>query len=295
MRSLTSRPGSTSKKTISINTDLFVPVGLSAVLGSPRAIAARLVAELCIAAHEEWTRLAQTELKSTSSAYAAGLQEPEIGDERGSITLDGMLPNLVEQGQPAYDLRAALCWNPDAKNRKPILENGFTVGWYNTVPFRHGVPGTTGREFPEMLSAYGPSGPQSLAAAHTEFSVSDRRKKARAMYNVVKSLRSSTGQIAGGTRWGDRLSESKLAQLGIRKLRDHHTTSIYTGMVKQQAGYGSDIQSQYTTFRRISTRMKSGWMHPGIQARLLHLKVAEFIGQISGKVWEQVTSGGGGA
>lgn len=280
------------RQTISIDSTLMAPPAMAALLHAPRMVGQQVVMALCAAAQAKWQILAKQELKTTAGAYENAIQEPVIEGHVGRIMLEGTLPNLVEQGQAAYDMRWTLCWNPMAKNRKPIKDkHGATIGWYNIIPLRHGTPGTSGVNFPAMMDPYGPSRPMSRAATHTEIAPGQRHAQAQALYQVAKRLQATIGKAWGGTLWGERLSESTLKDLGIPKLREHHKSSIYAGMVKQQSAYESAIQSQYTTFRMISTRMKSGWLHPGITARMLHLKVAEYLGTIGGAVWDQVTGG----
>jgi hypothetical protein len=273
---------------ISINADRLAPVALTAVLGNPAAIGRKVIQALTGAARDEWIRLGQTELKTTSSTYINAIQEAEIEGRRGRIVLEGVLPNMVEQGHPAYDLRAALCWNPEAKNRKPILKNGFVVGYYNTIPMRHGTPGTTGRAFPTMMEQYKPGSGASFGAT---LGVQERRRLADLLHSVAKQLSPTVRTQTSGTLWGARLAEKTIESLGIGKLQPHHKSSPFAGMVREQSAYESAIQTQYMTWRTISTRQKTGWMHPGIQARQLHLKVAEYLGKISEAVWNDAVGG----
>jgi hypothetical protein len=74
--------------------------------------------------------------------------------------------------------------------------------------------------------------------------------------------------------------------------RPWHSTSIYTGMIRQEKYYKGTAQSQYTTFRRISSKVsinrKTGqpataehWIHPGITPRHFANKTQAYVESIA--------------
>lgn len=215
------------------------------------------------AARTEWVRLAKTELKSTSRDYIAGIQQPEIGPTSASIQLVGVVPNMVEHGWEGGDLRTTLL-GPGAKNARTAKDGSR----YNTVPFRHGTPGTSGRNV--------------------------GREMPKPIHQVAKNLAPTLSRPGGGVSYGDRLMPGMKMSAAAKKIlatkeRPHHKSSIYQGMIREEKVYKGAKQSQYLTFRRISSRSKEGWVHPGITARHLARKVEQYVARIQGDLVRKAT------
>lgn len=93
-----------------------------------------------IVVRNEWMQQAQQELRSTRPIYLMGLQEKNSilasyngKPLSGAIVLRGRLPNMLEEGTPAFDIKAAM---PKSKRAKPTKSGG----WYITIPIRHSTP-----------------------------------------------------------------------------------------------------------------------------------------------------------
>lgn len=216
----------------------------------------RIVAGLGAAARQRWISLAQSELRSTSRDYVQGIQEVEVKGNVASITLVGVLPNMIERGWPATDLRRTLL---GPNSRAKTAADGSR---YNVIPFRHGTPGTGGRNVGNAM-------PESI-------------------YAYAKKLAPTLSRpLAGGREkamlWGGRLeprSGMKSDALAIltRKEKPWHAMSIYRGMIRSQKTYARATQSSYSTFRTISSKVSRGeqhWMHPGIEARGFAKRVSD--------------------
>jgi hypothetical protein len=233
----------------------------------PTQLRTQFLQGLGAAARQHWTRLAQRELRSTSRDYVAGIQDVVHGDRTVAITLHGLLPNMIENGWPGGDMRTWMLQSPKAK----ATARG---GRYLVVPFRHGSPGTGGRNV-------GAAMPQSV-------------------HDVAKKLAPTQTAIGGGkTQWGGRLHLGMKMKQAARdelstKKREWHSASIYMGMVRQQKTYQRATQSQYTTFRTISTRTEHtdprSWMHPGIGAKKLAPRVQDHIAKIAGAFIAQMAT-----
>ena len=75
------------------------------------------------------------------------------------------------------------------------------------------------------------------------------------------------------------------------KLKDHHKTDIFAGMIRERKTYEETTQSQYFTFRTISTDMTDedgnrvpateGWRRGPITGRNYAQEVAKFVGKIA--------------
>ena len=87
---------------------------------------ARALSALATFAKDRITVAAQTKLHSTASTYIRGISEPKLTATTATITLVGRLPNMMEGGTSAFDLKRGLL-----KGRRFV-----------DVPFRHGAPGS---------------------------------------------------------------------------------------------------------------------------------------------------------
>lgn len=210
----------------------------------------RLLRGIGAATQQRWVSLAQQSLRTSARDYVAGIQPVEVKNRVARVVLVGVMPNLIENGMSAFDLRTTLL-GPGAKNAKTAKDGSR----YNTVPFGHGSPGSGGRNVGRPM-------PQSI---HT----------------IAKKLTPTLSRPEGGTQWGGRIHlgmrmSSAARSILTTKEKPWHWGSTYLGMVKQQKTYASATQTKYTTFRRISSntrRAKEHWLHPGIRARNLALRV----------------------
>jgi hypothetical protein len=229
--------------------------------------ASRIARGLASAARTQWVGFAR-ELRSTGRDYVQGISQPlEIRPGVMQITLSGRLPNMVEHGWDGpVDLRETII--PNARNRR-VSAKGHR---YAVIPFRHGTPGTSGRNV--------------------------GRPMPRPIHNVAKALSPTLSDPKrGGTFRGHpspgnavyRLSEG-LAQVGMKRVstearrllvdkqRPWHSTSIFSGMIRQEKTYEAATQSQYKTFRVITENPDAQtdsrkWQHPGIAAHGFIAKV----------------------
>lgn len=229
----------------------------------------RITRGLAAAARQRWVAKAQKELRSTSRDYIAGIGEIEVKGQIATIALTGKVPNMVEQGWSGADMRATLL-GPGAKNVKTAADGSR----YNTVPFRHGTPGTggrnVGREMPPEI-----------------------HKEAKKLVATVSRI-GANGK-PGAVMYGGRLvPTAKMGEAArtilATKERAHHWGSIYLGMIKEQKTYEKATQNQFTTFRRISTNVKRGakhWVHPGITARAFAEKVQQEIKGLANDIVSQ--------
>jgi len=222
---------------------------------------ARMIKGLGASAMHFWKNQALQKLRSTSRDYVAGLQE-DIGTEKATITLVGVLPNLIERGFRGGDMRTYMLEGPRAKTARAGHR-------YLTVPFQHGTPGTTGRNVGIPMP--------------------------RVIHNAAKQLEatiSRPGPALVGTagvrtvRYGERLGpesrgvKQKARELLLHKVKPWHATSIYTSMIRHEKTFAQATQTTgYTTFRVLSENVIRGkrdpetgraaehWFHPGISAR----------------------------
>ncbi len=252
-----------------LNMENILPQGVLDAL-SP-AIVDRIVVDIAEAARNEWLRLAGNELSTTRRDYINGIQQVKSQHGQSVISLVGALPNAIEQGMDAVDMRDTLL-GPHVpvvargqRGKHAAVSKSGKWSYYRAIPFRHATPGTTGAVGPAMGSAYG---------GHD--AVADAKKLGREVYKAAKKLEATRSASGQKVAYGGRLPAG-LAP----KLRPHHATDIYAGMIKSQKTYEKATQSQYTTFRTISTANKVGWIRPATQGRFFAKEVANFVQKIA--------------
>jgi hypothetical protein len=168
------------------------------------------------------------------------------GDLAGEIVSTSRHGNTIEEGIKPYDMKEGLLTSPKAKFGK----NGSL---YITVAFRHGTPNTT------------------TMASMPKAVYKDAKKLGYSRVNGVLG-----GNSMGVTySWGGKLKNNPEGQrtklVGPGK---HYTwkTGLYSGMVRM----GKGKQTQYLTFRRISTKSDpNSWQFPGVAPRPIRQAVVE--------------------
>lgn len=224
------------------------------------------------------TTRANQELRSSSQDYLQGLQAPTLSEDEGdpvvSLQLVGWLPTAIEKGWAGGDMKP---WLLNGPNSRPIAGGGRM----NIIPFRHGTPGTTGRNFPPMGSQY----TSRTVGAHPQMQAGTMTRNAAArlgnqVYARARNLKPTVGHPEGGTKWGDRLPAG-LAP----KLKERHATDIFAGMVREVKVYESAEQSQYMTFRAVSSNSDpQSWIHPGIPRHAFFEKAAPEVAEAAEKL-----------
>lgn len=240
-----------------------------AAIEKPDVIAA-VLNDVMSGARAFWIQQAGTKLSSSRRDYINGIQEVVVGKKTASVSLVGVLPNLVEQGMDAYDMHTTLLgpdvpvvpWGSGQKGKHARKDGGF----YRVIPFRHQTPGTIGQ------GGGTPMGKQ-YAGMLGKAASEELGKKIHA---EAKKLAPTTGKPGSATQWGDRLPEG-LAP----KLSEKHSTDIFAGMVKQEKKYKGATQSTYTTFRVISDGVPDKWHHPGIEPSRLADEVEKYVEKIA--------------
>lgn len=173
--------------------------------------------------------------------YIESIKWKMTGDFSAEIWSDYPLADEIEKGRPARDLKKML--QTSKKTRTSARGNKYLI-----IPFRHNTPGQ---------DAHAPAMPSNI-------------------YDVAKQLTPSKVLTPGSKKPATRLSASghtvvqhsyqwngRLPAGLAPKLKPHHKTDIYAGMVRMDTSSGKQKSSAYLTFRVMSER-SSGWI---IQAR----------------------------
>lgn len=198
----------------------------------------------------QWDNTAKRGLHSLRQLYRGSIVVGEEGPFTGYVMLVNKLPNMIESGASAFDIKQGFMQSP----KKKISKSG---GWYLTVPFRHASAGALGES--EAFSGVMPG----------------------SVYAAVKKQESRLTTMGGAVRQGKGLPASQIpAEFAIPRTRAmiveknktfeeyKHKHSIYEGIQRAQKTYQSATQGQYVSFRRASNNSDpNSWIHKGFQAR----------------------------
>jgi hypothetical protein len=238
-------------------------------------------------ARNHWIKIAKEDDSHLKLDYLRGIQPIDVKGRKGTwtVSLVGELPHLLEDGDPELDMRDTLLGPnvpvvPLGNRGKHLSKN---KQFYRAIPFRH-----TGSNSGSVVG-------QAMGSAYQGMlGVKEAKKLGRKVFKDAKQLsasvtspiitretiknpftgKSTTDWVFGGKKqtWGDRLSAGYAP-----KLKEHHTTDIYAGMVRMEKTYVKGTQSQYMTFRTISTAKRVGWIRKPIEARHYAEKVRLFV------------------
>jgi hypothetical protein len=204
-----------------------------------------IIADVADATRDWWVAEAMAELHSSKADYINGLQPVELSPGQAVITLVGVVPNIVEHGQDRTDMRSTLLGprvpiSPEGEYGKHlVIRPGGETGFYRAIPFRHVTPsGLGGAPMPKDV------------------------------YQAAKKLRARISEPGKGAFWAEgEAEEAKPKRLG------EEFGAKFAGMIRTEKAYrvfemtkegpkGKGVQSQFVTFRTISTLNPSGWIRP---------------------------------
>ncbi|HDR9163612.1 TPA: hypothetical protein QDB28_004016 [Burkholderia vietnamiensis] len=180
------------------------------------------------------------------AAYVNSINWFSVNQFEAIVESDWDRAALIETGQPARDLKNAL--KTSLKVR--IVQKGKHAGQrYLIIPFRHNTPGN------DALAAAMPDDVYAFAVQLKQSRITGQRL-----------VPNQQGASVGGKpllikrntyKWGGALP----AGLGP-KLKPHHKTDPYAGMVRMKTNaMGSATSSAYLTFR-VMGEWSNGWIVP---------------------------------
>lgn len=226
----------------------------------------------------EWTVEARSAIKSQSvmDAYVKSLSIKKANNEQVQVSLTpkgqggtlalmyelGMGPNGIGSSGP-YDMRVFML-----KETTRNIRRDKKGQLYLNVPFKHSAKAIKARGDEHVLK---------------------QAKKLAPRFTANAPQVSRDGSIKGSK--GDRLPRGL-----VPKMKAHHTTDIYAGMVRLASSYSRKkdgkavVQtSGYMTWRRMTMNQKPPkWVHPGIQPLFLHKKVYDSLPTIINRIFSNV-------
>lgn len=243
----------------------------------------KAVAGLARAAQAEWIRLAQDRLVTSREIYINGLRQAESfeskmvgGEPVYTISLVGDMPNNIEHGMSAFDMKAVRPgWLGGAKARTSKDGHKYVI-----IPFRHSTSSN---------ARLGYSGKAAKADLKNEL------KKTAKEYGLNKMVRQlgftlDRGFINAVTPGPVARVPNKAADVhsylrGLTRIQTPQSGFVEkAGKLPQQRG-----SSQLMTWRIMSEKSPAGsWIHPGLTAKLLMPEVELWANKEMGRIVETV-------
>lgn len=209
-----------------------------AVVQQVKAVVASAMPKLGALAIDRLTVEAQRTLHTTASDYVRGLQEPDSlkASEAGVVvTLVGELPQALERGFNAFDLKSKLL-----QHAKRFTRSGAP---YVDVPFRHGASADATRLQGMPADTY--------AAIQQVF---QEAKESGSSGRVRLRQRTPGASFTRNLRFGDKIIPTAV----------QHKRGLYDDMIRTASNVSSG--GQYRTIRRISENSDAtSWWHPGFR------------------------------
>lgn len=214
----------------------------------------QLAAEVAQVAATGRTRWQQAALSAPlwegeAKAYAASIKAVKLDDFSWEIVSDYKFVEDIERGRPPYDLKRML--NTSAKVRTSKKGRRFLI-----IPFRHNTPGHNAHAADMPQHVY----QQARDLAPSRVTGRGSRKSGLDAHDI--QTRQPMRVASRKYLWGGRLGAG-LAP----KLRSHHKSDPYAGMVRFDARTpGGKRYSTYMTFR-VMAEGSSGWIigaRPGL-------------------------------
>ena len=190
---------------------------------------------------DNWEVVANDELASSRAIYVAGISSHKKTSDEGVVQLAGTLPNWIESGKAAYDMKPILLGGKNTKTSK-------SGSRYIVIPFRHGSNTSLSENFNSSL-------PKSVENVAKKLKPQEKLKKQNipSPYNNPKT-KPAFSNIETKQSFGSYT----------------HKSSIYEGIKKVTKQYAAARQSKYSTFRVVSTNSDvNSWIHPGFVAKNL--------------------------
>jgi len=201
-----------------------------------------------------WQTAAMNGLHKTRKAYINALNIGIVSSTHKYIQLTGELPNMIEEGVGAFDMKAGMLNSQSAK----IGKNGVR---FITIPFRWATPSAIGES--EVMASKMPVEIYNLVR---------RLRPTVTALNTNKNIQSggSLGFSKIPSQYRIPLSRPGFSDIKTRTTYPEYTHQgpIFEGMIRNQKQYENATQGSYFTFRRISENSDPmSWIHKGIAAK----------------------------
>ena len=209
--------------------------------------ASAVLDEIAVRFADQWKAKAGQLLKQTKQEYQRGIYIEKPDENSVIVGLAGWLPNAIERGLEAFDMKEGF----QGSSKRKMKKGG---GWFLTIPLRHGTPGIVGES--EMFSTIMPAEVHKVALQQ------------------LRGEKKSIHLIDLPPEFQVKKARELVANSQQVFQKYEHKSAIYEGLTRsQKAGH-----SHYMTFRRVSDLSDpNAWIHSGIKAYdLLGKTLGEF-------------------
>ena len=206
------------------------------------------IKDITAAFASKWSETAAQELKGTRDRYISNLRVVDSGRMSGAVILDytkDPVVKMVEEGVSSFDIKIGFENSP----KKHIKKDG---GWYLTVPFTIGTPGTQESNFSNVM----PSQIYNIA----------RKQEINPITN--RSAGISEEQLSTTTFIEPKAKPKRVIPESTAFADYKRKASVYEGVYKSKDQVTG--QNVYGSFRRVSDKSdENSWIYPGIESKNL--------------------------
>ena len=209
------------------------------------------IKEITAAFAGQWVAQAKQDLNVTKMRYINNLKVVDEGRMLGAVVLDYTDPlvRMIEEGASAFDMKEGF----EKSSKKHIKKDG---GWYLTVPFKMGTPGT------QTSSGFANIMPMEVYNIVSKKPVSNTTNRSQGLTSSEIGTGNGVPQNFQAPRVRATIVEIPKSQ-AFQEYQ--HKSSIFQGVSKTTDAVTG--QSSYGSFRRVSDLSDaSSWIHPGINA-----------------------------
>lgn len=192
-------------------------------------IASNMVKATLSYARDELIQEAHNKLSSTSIEYKAAISPVQMENQlKGSVSLNGKFPSMLETGFTAFDEKMGFSKSPKKKKVNRWNKGKNDPGWFLTIPYRHKTSGKGAL-------------PANVLKAAKELDIGQYLSE-----SLIRSLGYKPQISFTGYKWRN-------------AKYDNLNRVVKTYKSGQKRG-------QYITFRRVSDKSASNsWIHPGFK------------------------------
>lgn len=205
-----------------------------------------VIKEITALTAKNWDTQAKNTLRASRGEYRRSLIVVDKGRFEGQIILRGVVPNMIEQGAEAFDMKVGFANSSKVKHNKK-------GEWYLTIPFRYANPDALGES--EAFAGVMPTEVYSVAKSNKGAPVKDSQLPEE--FQIPTTRKAVTIKST--------LFETYKSQ-----------TSIYSGLSRDSKTYDKANQGTYHNFRKVGENSDPNmFIHTGIIARNLAEKAIQ--------------------
>jgi len=130
-----------------------IPAELKSIFDMDIGMLTDVIEEIALKARQHWVNLADSNLHRTKREYTQGISEkPEMQPGSATLTLTGLIPDIVENGRDEINLRDVLLGANTPVGKRPGTKKQAKDGhYYRTIRFKRKSAGSAYRTISEKV------------------------------------------------------------------------------------------------------------------------------------------------